>query len=98
MVIAAYEFNSTCIVVSETTDWQGQRNGWVLYIAKVSLHLIKVMWRNKDYKDDCFLLSPIFDLAFNFPQKSKKSAKSFVVLFLKGQLFISEDHGICENR
>lgn len=42
--------------------------------------------------------SSVFVLALKFPQKSQKSAKSCVVLLLKGQLFVLENHGIHENR
>ena len=44
------------------------------------------------------LSSSVFVLTLKFLQKSQKSAKSCVVLLLKGQLFVLENHGICKNR
>ena len=42
-----------------------------------------------------FLHLLFFVLVLKFPQKP---AKSCVVLLLKGQLFVLENHGICKNR
>jgi len=61
------------------------------------------MWRSKNNEDNYFPFfkipsSSIFVLALNFPQKSQKSAKSCVVLFLKRQLFVFENHSIYKNR
>ena len=68
---------------------------WVLHIAKfeVSLHPTWVIWSNKNHEDNHFTffkipLSSVFVLALKFQQKWQKSAKSCVVLFRKGQLFV----------
>ena len=42
--------------------------------------------------------SSVFVSALKFLQKSQKSAKSCVVLFLKKQVFVLENHGICKER
>jgi len=61
------------------------------------------MWRSKNHKDDYFSffkipISYVFVLALKFPQKSQKSAKSHVVLLLKGKIFVSENHSFCKKR
>ena len=42
-------------------------------------------------------LFSVFNLAFKFQQKSRKSVKCYVVLLLKEQLFVQENHDVCEN-
>ena len=61
------------------------------------------MWRNKNHEDDhfTFLKIPsfsIFVLALKFPQTSLNSAKSYVVLLKKRQLFVLKNHDICKNK
>ena len=45
-----------------------------------------------------YLHPSVFVLTFQFPQESRKSEKSFVVLILKEQLFVLKNHGIFKNR
>ena len=61
------------------------------------------MWRSKNHEDDHFHFfkipsSSVFVLALKFPQISQNSAKSCVVLVLKRQEFISENHNICKDK
>ena len=43
-------------------------------------------------------LSSVFVLALKFPQISQNSAKSYVVLSQKGQLFVLENQDLCKNK
>ena len=61
------------------------------------------MWRSKNHEDDHFSffkipLSSVFVLALKFPQISPNSAKSWVILLQKGQLFVLENHDACKNK
>ena len=56
-----------------------------------------------NHEDDDFSffkipLSPIFVFALMLPQITHKSAKSYVVMLLKGQLFVLENHSIYKNK
>ena len=61
------------------------------------------MRSEKNHEDDRFLflkipLSSVFVLALKFPQMYQNSAKSYVVLLQKGQLFVLKNYDACKNK
>ena len=61
------------------------------------------MRKSKNHKDDRFSffkisLTSVFVLALKLSQISQNSAKPYVVLLQKGQLFVLENHDFCKNK